>query len=151
MRRLFLALAACSFLAACGNTTITIVSPDGASSVSIDVELAVTPAEQQQGLMGRAHLPEDEGMMFVFEHDQPLSFWMKNTLIPLQILFFESDGSFVNALDMVPCAIDEEECPQYRSASIAQYALEVNPGFREAHGIGTGWRLDAGTLTRLAR
>jgi len=149
MRRLALPLIVGLLLVSCGKQSITILSPDSTEAVTVNAELAVTPKEQQRGLMGRTYLPEDTGMMFVFEQDQPLSFWMKNTLVPLQILYFSSDGYFVNALDMVPC--EEDPCEQYRSASVAKYALEVNVGFREANDIGTGWHLDAVTLATLAR
>jgi len=151
MRKLFLTLGLSTLVVACsgGKQIITIVSLDGTSEVSVNVELAITPEEQQQGLMGRTHLSDDTGMLFVFDQDQPLSFWMKNTLIPLQILYFAGDGTFVNVLDMEPC--EEDPCEQYRSAALAMYALEVNPGFREKHGVGVGWKLDNATLEALSR
>jgi len=134
-------------LTGCAGPSVTILSPDGTREVSVAVEIADEPAEHQQGLMGRAHLEEGTGMLFVFDEPQVLSFWMKNTLIPLDILFFDSEGYFVSYATMEPCEADP--CPSYKSAAFAQFALEVNPGFWEANGIAPGWKLDPATLRRL--
>ncbi|MEQ1849159.1 MAG: DUF192 domain-containing protein [Candidatus Peribacteraceae bacterium] len=140
MKHVLIAALFATILSACGPTEeITITSFDGSESVQVTVELAVTPEEQKRGLMARTNLDEDAGMVFIFEQEKILSFWMKNTLIPLQIIFFDGQGAFVSVADMVPC--ETEECPLSKSASIAKYALEVNPGFRELHGITPGWKL----------
>jgi uncharacterized protein len=148
MKHALLAVLTITVLSACGATdTITLTSFDGSTSVQVQVELAVTPEEQERGLMGRTTMDENEGMMFVFSEPSILSFWMKNTLIPLQILFFDAEGAFVSASEMTPC--ETEICPKYTSAATAKYALEVTPGFRERHGITPGWMLSPDTVTAL--
>ncbi len=101
--------------------------------VEVPVEIADTDEERQTGLMGRTALAEDAGMLFVFDVEQQLSFWMKDTLIPLSIAFIDSEGRIVDIQDMQP--LDEAPHP---SAAPAQYALEVNQGFFEARGIQVG-------------
>lgn len=117
---------------------ITLTSPDG-TVVTVPVETADDPEERARGLMDRDDLAPGTGMLFVFSEPQMLNFWMKNTRIPLEILYFDAEGMFVNVLSMEPC--EDDPCPAYPSAALAQYALEVNPGFRDEHGIGIGWRL----------
>lgn len=90
--------------------------------------------------MERTTLAEDHGMLFVFDRPQNLSFWMKNTKIPLDIIFFDEQGYFVSMKTMTPCKKDP--CNVYASDGLAQYALEVNTGFAKAHGIEQGWGMD---------
>lgn len=97
------------------------------------VELACTPAEQQQGLMFRRELPEDQGMLFVFPQEQRLSFWMKNTYVPLSIAYLDNQGTVVDIQDMEP--LDLEPHP---SAKLARYALEVNQGWFQRHQVVVG-------------
>lgn len=112
--------------------TVSITNAAG-QTVDIPVEIADTPAEQEYGLMGRTALAADAGMLFVFDQDQPLSFWMKDTLIPLSIAFISSEGTIVDMQDMQPL----DETP-HDSAAPAKYALEVNQGFFAANGIQVG-------------
>ncbi len=112
--------------------TVTIINSAG-ERVEVPVEVADTEDERQTGLMGRAALPEDAGMLFVFDSEQQLSFWMKDTLIPLSIAFMDSEGRIVDIQDMQPL----DETP-HLSAEPAQYALEVNQGFFAAWGIQVG-------------
>jgi uncharacterized membrane protein (UPF0127 family) len=116
-----------------------LILTDGARSVTVWVEVADEPSEQRRGLQARAQLPQDQGMLFVFTFPQPLSFWMRETIIPLDVLFFDEAGSFVGFRTMEPCR--REPCPIYSSNGPAKYALEVNAGFVEREGIGDGWRL----------
>jgi uncharacterized membrane protein (UPF0127 family) len=106
------------------------------------VELADTPMEWEQGLMYRKELERGTGMLFSFQEERPMTFWMKNTLIPLDILFFNSQRQFVSAASMVPCTADP--CTVYRSAGPALYALEVNAGFVEQYGVTQGWTMEVG-------
>jgi uncharacterized protein len=106
-----------------GSTTIAITSSTGERS-EVEVEIADDQAEQRRGLMERTELAEDAGMLFVFDREEPRSFWMRNTLIPLSIAYIASDGRIVDIQDMQP--LDETSHP---SAEPAQYALEVNQGF----------------------
>ncbi len=112
--------------------TLTIINSVG-ERMPVQVEIADTDAERQQGLMGRTALAEDAGMLFVFGREQQLSFWMKNTLIPLSIAYIDAQGRIVDIQDMQP--LDETSHP---SAAPAQFALEVNQGFFAEHGIEVG-------------
>jgi hypothetical protein len=135
-----LALAACSFG---GGETVTIhlVSQDGVQ-VPVSVEIAADDAAQEKGLMGRESLKPDEGMLFVFPQEQQLFFWMKDTLIPLDILFFRENGEFVSMMTMPLCTTPT--CPSYASAGLAKYALEVPLGFGTQHQVSPGWKLALG-------
>lgn len=106
---------------------------------TLRVEIARTPQEQSQGLMQRTSLEEGSGMLFVFEDSAVRSFWMKQTLLPLDILFFDSDGSFVSRASMVPCTADP--CPLTSSVFPAAFALEVNAGEPQTQRVGGGWRI----------
>lgn len=101
------------------------------------VEIADTPELRQRGLMHRRSLPENRGMLFVFDREEPRSFWMKNTRIPLSIAYIGTDGTIKSILDMEP--FDLRSHPSGRSV---RYALEVNQGYFERHGIGVGDRVE---------
>ncbi len=127
--------------------TVTIAA-SGGEKVDVRVEIADTPAEQQRGLMGRTALGEDRGMLFVFHGEQTLfvfdgeqwlSFWMKDTLIPLSIAYLDSEGRIVDIQDMK--ALDDDP-PHYVSAEPATYALEVNKGFFDERGVEVGDRAE---------
>ena len=111
---------------------------------TISVELARTRAEHELGLMFRDSLPTDEGMLFVFAAPEKLSFWMKNTKVPLSIAFLGADGAIRQIEDMEPFSTDpvpsKDEC---------QYALEMNRGWFRRNGVGVGDRLDRGSLGRV--
>ena len=109
-------------------------------SYPLIVEIASTPGDRDRGLMYRTSLPENHGMLFVFEKPQELFFWMKNTKIPLEVLYFEAQGKFVSMQSMIPCTADP--CPSYPSHGLAQYALEVNAGFSHRYNVGAGWSID---------
>ena len=112
----------------------TIITSAG-ERVPVEVEVADTDAERQTGLMGQSVLPEDAGMLFVFEGDQTLSFWMRDTLIPLSIAYIDAKGHIVDIQGMQPL---DDVPPHYVSAEPAQYALEVNQGFFEERGVTVG-------------
>ena len=101
------------------------------------VEVAGDEAVRSQGLMFRRQMPQDEGMLFVFEYPQPLSFWMKNTYLPLDIAFVARDGSILNILRMKPL----DEGPRYLSQGPALYAIEANAGWFQKNGIKPGDRV----------
>jgi uncharacterized membrane protein (UPF0127 family) len=102
----------------------------------LKVEIVDTHESRANGLMGRTELPEGEGMLFVYEKPQRLVFWMKNTLIPLSIAFFDEDKSLMNILDMDPPV--GNTLIRYRSTAPALYALEVPQGWFEKHKIDVG-------------
>lgn len=97
------------------------------------VELATTAQAHQRGLMLRSSLDADAGMLFVFEEDQQLGFWMVNTLIPLDIAFLDSGGTILNIETMQP-----ETTNFHYSDGPARYALEVNAGEFARRGIKAG-------------
>lgn len=97
------------------------------------VELATTNVERARGLMWRPHLPEDEGMIFIYPSERPLSFWMHNTLIDLDIAFVSSSGTIVDIRQMR--RLDKTSVS---SAYPAKYAIEANKGWFEKRGIRPG-------------
>ena len=107
---------------------------------TFQVELARTPQERQQGLMFRQELPRNQGMLFV-QAPGPAVFWMKNTHIPLDILYFDAGGRLLEIVAAAP-PCHTPECPLYPSASAAvRYILEINAGEAARRGIQTGDRL----------
>jgi uncharacterized membrane protein (UPF0127 family) len=100
----------------------------------LTVELAVTPYTRSCGLSRRSSLSEDRGMLFVYPKPQKLSFWMKDTLIPLSIAFIDDAGRITGIQKMDPTP------PRrfYTSPGWARFALEVNQGWFEKNGIGVG-------------
>jgi uncharacterized membrane protein (UPF0127 family) len=119
--------------------TVTLQGPSG--PVSLGVELATTPEQHSQGLMDRESLPEGEGMLFIFGSDQPRSFWMKNTLIPLDMIFINSSLEIVSIIeDAQPCG--PSRCPLQNSGLPSMYVLEANAGFVQEHGLSPGQGVD---------
>lgn len=104
--------------------------------VSIEAELAATEAQREAGLMFRKSLPAGKGMLFVFESDQILSFWMRNTTLPLSIAYISSDGTIRDIRDLEP--LSEAGISSSRSV---RYALEVPRGWFASVGIKVGDRL----------
>lgn len=107
------------------------------------VMVANSLGEQQRGLMFRPSLKEGEGMLFVHDSPRILSFWMKNTLVPLDLLFFSPKGEvteWIQGLKPDP-GIPEDELPSYTSREEAQFALEVASGTIAKWGIRKGDRL----------
>ncbi len=102
----------------------------------LTVEIADTYETRAKGLMGRTKLADGEGMLFVYEEADTLVFWMKNTLIPLSIAFFNTEKEILNILDMDPPK--GKQLLKYRSRGPALYALEVPQGWFEKHGIKIG-------------
>ena len=101
------------------------------------VELASTPAQQEHGLMDRTSIPADHGMLFVFQDDEPRTFWMKDTLIPLDMLFFDAAHKLVTIqTDALPCKADP--CKLYPSNAPARYVLELNAGTAAKLGVREG-------------
>lgn len=92
-----------------------------------------TEEEKAKGLMFREKLGKNEGMLFVYEQEEILSFWMKNTRIPLSIGFIAKNGKIVDIQDMQPFSLQS-----HVSARPAQYALEVNQGWFKRNGIQVG-------------
>ena len=116
--------------------TVTLaIRTSGGEEAEVRAEVADERAERQTGLMGRTELAPDAGMLFVFGRERDLSFWMRNTLIPLSIAYISADGRIVDIQDMEPL---DDEPPSYASAEPAKYALEVNQGFFAERGVEVG-------------
>lgn len=91
-----------------------------------NVELATTSEEQERGLMERENLPADSGMLFVYQSEGDYPFWMKNTKIPLDMIWIDKDFKVVFIVTAEPCLSDP--CPVYDPQKQAKYVLELNAG-----------------------
>ena len=135
----------------CGCTSKERASKDNleiitnSSKIKVWVETARTPKELQQGLMFRESLDDYSGMLFIFKKEDRLSFWMKNTKIPLDIIFI-SENWTINEIksNVQPC--QEDPCPTYPSKYPIMYVLEVNAGFSERNGIKVGDKVNLNTI-----
>jgi len=101
------------------------------------VEVSDDQEEFMRGLMFRQHLLWNAGMLFAFNDEDPRTFWMKNTLIPLDMIFVDSDSKIVDIIENVP-PCKQDECPTYPSREPAQHVLEVNAGFVQDTGVKIG-------------
>ena len=143
MRRLILLVLALLFIAACAPTSgpekkaLFIQASQGQVEVAIDV--VSTPQDRSRGLMFREQLGEREGMWFVFEESSPYSFWMKNTLMPLDIVFVDEHMAIVDIIQADPC--QQDPCPTYTPKASARYVLEVNQNFTARAGVKAGNRV----------
>lgn len=111
------------------------------------VQVVVTEAEQQRGLMGRRDLGPDDGMVFVYPMPQQMSFWMKNTPTPLDIGFFKQDGTLGEIYPMYPF----DETPVRSVGSDYTLALEVNQGWFARQGLKPGAKIDHAQLAAALR
>jgi len=102
--------------------------------VKLNVEIVQDAESRQKGLMNRNELEKNEGMLFVFNSSRILSFWMRNTFIPLDIAFIAEDGRIVDIQRMAPL----DDTTSYVSSAPALYALEVNAGWFSENGIKVG-------------
>ncbi|MBZ5586950.1 MAG: DUF192 domain-containing protein [Acidobacteriia bacterium] len=110
------------------------IVPDGSR---LQLELALSDKEKKSGLMFRDSLPVDRGMLFPFDSDGIFSFWMKDTLMPLDIVWLDASGKVADVLpDAPPCRFDP--CPMFKNAQPARSVLLVNAGYSRAHGLARG-------------
>jgi uncharacterized membrane protein (UPF0127 family) len=144
--RVMIAIIGGLLVAACGGQSAAPAPFDqlrihtGQAVVRLRVEIAETQEEQSRGLSLREHLPEDRGMVFLFDGPTRGGFWMKDTLIPLSIAFWDGEDRIVRILDMEPCEADP--CPVYAPGVSYVGALEVNQGFFQQHRVEIGDRID---------
>jgi uncharacterized membrane protein (UPF0127 family) len=108
--------------------------------VVLHVEIAETEAARQRGLMDRTGLARDAGMAFLFDSPVQVGFYMKDTLIPLSIAFWDQNLRIVTILDMTPCRADP--CPVYFAQRPYVGAAEASQGFFAEHGIEVGDRVE---------
>jgi uncharacterized membrane protein (UPF0127 family) len=114
--------------------TLTIHPDRDLDPVTIDIEIADTDSSRARGLMQRSSLPDQSGMLFIFEEENPQSFWMANTQLSLDMMFIKSNRQIVNIAKYTrPGSSDH-----IRSGEPVQYVLEVPAGFADRHGIVEG-------------
>lgn len=143
------ALACTSLLAGCGPRSASGPAPGGQLPVGqlqivrggevklqLEVQIADTSDERAKGLSGVRELDENTGMAFLVELPTRNGFWMKDTLIPLDIAFWDADYEIVDIIQMEPCKADP--CPTYTPRADYQGAVEVNRGTLNSHGIQIG-------------
>jgi len=114
----------------------TVLIDNGTGNIVVNVEIADDDEERAQGLMFREFLDEKNGMFFVFDDDDFYSFWMKNTLIPLDMIFISENFEIVDIIYAEPCKTDQ--CESYKPAKPAKYVLEVNGNFTIKNNIEIG-------------
>jgi uncharacterized membrane protein (UPF0127 family) len=112
------------------------VKRGGSTVLSLTVEIADTTAAREKGLMGVSKLSDQQGMVFVFSGMQSAAFWMKDTLIPLDIAFWDDAGAVVDMQAMTPCIADP--CPIYNAAQPYSSAVEVRGGLLSKAGLRPG-------------
>jgi uncharacterized membrane protein (UPF0127 family) len=109
----------------------------------IDAQVASTPDQRETGLMFRKEMPQQEGMLFVFEYPSQQCFWMKNTLLPLSVAFVHDDGTIANIEEMQAQTLDS-----HCSVEPVRYVLEMNKGWFSKKGIKAGSRLEGQPFSR---
>lgn len=110
---------------------------DAPSMPQVQVEIATTLEQQTQGLMYRTNLAPNAGMLFSWGHEGPRVLWMRNTYIPLDMIFITKDGRIAGILENVPAlSNDTRSVPNWTS-----HVLEVNAGWTRAHGVQVGQRV----------
>lgn len=122
-----------------------VIFESASGPIAVSLEVVATPPLIQRGLMHRRHLAPDRGMLFVFSSERVRSFWMKNTLIPLDMLFVKKDMTIAGIeRDTVPLSLES------RSVGIAtQYVIEVNGGWTAKHGIEAGSQVTFKNLPKI--
>ena len=142
---MLIAVATALWLTACHSSSgvsfdqATLSIRTSAGPVTMTVEVADSEPERERGLMGRRRLAPDADMAFLFERPTETGFWMKDTLIPLDIAYWTRGGRIVSVLHMRPCRADP--CPVYPPGTSYVGAVEANWGFFDRRGIGVGDRV----------
>lgn len=119
--------------------TVDLVAPDDTTH-RIAVRVAATPAQRQHGLMEVPDVPDGTGMVFLFDADRTGGFWMRNTLVALDIVYVRADGSVADVQRMEPCTTPD--CPTYPPDEPYRHALEVRAGFLGDIGFAADWTVD---------
>ena len=125
-------------IVACGREN-AVVFDSGKNGVHVNIEIADTFDERQSGLMFRDHLDENDGMLFIFDEEGYYPFWMKNTLIPLDMIWISEDLRVVDILHANPCK--QDPCKSYKPSGNAKYVVEVNQNFTTKNNINIGDKL----------
>lgn len=147
-RRDFRPLLACFALALAGCASGSWVEVGGHRYA---VEVADNDAERARGLMFRDSLAADSGMLFIHEREEPQAYWMKNTRIPLDILYFDNAHRLVTQQRGVPPCTLGDGCPPYPSNAPARYVLELNAGEAARLGLADGAQMKLGPAVAATR
>jgi len=131
----YLALLMLALIFGCSSENFVIIN-----NKTIQVEIADNNEERATGLMFREELCENCGMLFIFDDSELRSFWMKDTLIPLDMIFIDESYKVVDIKHAVPCL--EGQCTTYDSSMKAKYVLELNDGFSDKNNIKMGDKLE---------
>ena len=129
----FLVIFLVIFLASCAQISDQALINNGKEDIIINVQIADDNEERMKGLMFIEKLDENGGMLFIFEKEDYQAFWMKNTLIPLDMIFINDELQIVDIKNAIPCKRDP--CAIYTSKQPARYVLEVNGGFAAKNSI----------------
>ncbi len=129
------------FLSGCGNASEHWVELNGQR---FQVEIADDDGERARGLMFRDAMDADHGMLFIHEREMPLAYWMKNTKLSLDILYFDNERKLVSQQRDVPPCSSGNRCPPYPSDSPARYVLELNAGQAARMGLKDGTEISFG-------
>jgi len=127
------------FLISCTKNPNEVLIDNGQEIIKISVEIADDSQERAQGMMFRESLDENSGMFFVFDDEAERIFWMKNTVIPLDMVFIDEGYRIVDVKTAAPCK--ENPCASYSSSKPAKYVLEVNERFAARKNIKIGDRI----------
>jgi len=126
---------------AAGTGTLVLKTDSGPHYFNI--EIATTNGERALGLMYRRELPADAGMLFLYDPPQPITMWMRNTILPLDMIFIDDDREIVGIVEKaVPFSTANRSV-----AGASRYVLEVNGGFAAEHGVKAGQTVDLPMLT----
>jgi len=134
-----------SSLAASTEARPAVLLHAGQRVIPIRVEVARTEAEHERGLMFRNHLDADAGMLFIFPRSAPLTFWMKNTFIPLDMIFIGSDRHIVGIVENA----EPRTLSARRVDGVSEYVLEINGGLSAKLGIHPGAAVDFSSVPDL--
>jgi uncharacterized membrane protein (UPF0127 family) len=117
---------------------LTFINREDKSIVTIDIEIADDESKREVGMMGRRTMEERQGMLFIFEQEEMASFWMKNTIVPLDMLFINKLGEIVTVCKNTTPFSEQS----YSATAPALFVLEVNAGFADRFGIKVGDRIN---------
>jgi len=136
MRKIFLILFLMILVGCSNQISESFVVVDNGEKIEIIVEVADTLEKRQKGLMNRKFLKDNEGMLFIFENNGYYGFWMKNMLIPLDIMFISENLEIKEIKHAEPCF--NEPCKMYKPSEAIKYVLEVNRGFTVRNNVDIG-------------
>lgn len=145
---LIVSLTACTRNSNQSNNSSTSTSTSSFPEIQINetklkIEVADTELEREEGLMNRTSMPQDQGMIFIFDSEQVITFWMKNTLIPLDIIFINSNGEIVNIAKNTKV---NQTTELYSSERPMLYAIEVNAGWTTSNNVKIGDIVDLSNI-----